>query len=209
VVISAEIRWFWRGSPPPGLIAWFHDRDRHGCAAGGGRWRRDAYAAGAQRELGLKQRGTKSGVEVKGFIGTAQRPLDAPPFVGPIELWGKWSSPQLVLQATVMVRKQRWLRMFAAGSGRAVEIALDRHEAPVNGEGMRLPEIGCTVEVTRILAPDDAGWWTLGLEAFGSISGVEDTLRLVSRHVSTRNPPLAGGWITSYPLWLEQFGRAR
>lgn len=209
LVISAEIRWFWRGDVPPGLNAWFHDRAVHGCAAGGGRSRRDTYAAdAAQCELGLKQRGTKSAVEVKGFIGSAHRPLDAPPFVGPIELWGKWSSCQLRLGAHVVVRKQRWIRMFDAGSDCAIEIPLDQDEEPADGGSKQLPEIGCTVELTRIVAPDDGVWCTIGLEAFGAISCVEDALRRVSQHLAARRPPpFAGGSIMGYPLWLARFGR--
>jgi hypothetical protein len=56
--VSAEIRWLWHNTVPPGLVDWFCPADAHGCPAGGGRTRMDEYLRDAhQVELGCKRRG--------------------------------------------------------------------------------------------------------------------------------------------------------
>jgi hypothetical protein len=205
VLISAEIRWFWRNDLPLTLDTWFCDRTVHGHPAGGGQSRTDAYMLDVeQRELGLKNRGDQPGVEVKGLIGPASASLDAPPFSAPIELWGKWTSKQLSLGASIAIEKQRWLRKFDATASPPVEIPLNSDERATDGGGS-LPKVGCNVELTRILTPSREVWWTLGFEAFGPLDSVEASLHAVARHLATRKPPqLTGGRVCSYPTWLSE-----
>jgi hypothetical protein len=63
----------------------------------------------SQAELGLKCRGGRTGVEVKGLVAVTWGGLAAAPFVGPIELWTKWASEPLGLNshATVATEKRR------------------------------------------------------------------------------------------------------
>jgi hypothetical protein len=66
---SAELRWFWQGAEPAALQQWFSDAELHDCAAGGGCLRTDTYLFDPQQaELGIKLRGNKTGVEVKGLV---------------------------------------------------------------------------------------------------------------------------------------------
>jgi hypothetical protein len=128
--ISAEIRWFWRDAPPPGVREWFCDARAHGMPAGGGATRVDWYVTDpAQPELGIKRRGVpgasadpnaarvESGsalVEVKGLVAREFGTLAADPFSGPLELWSKWRTEALTLQDAPLIRtaKRRWLRTF-------------------------------------------------------------------------------------------------
>src|SRR4030095_7381555 len=113
--ISAEIRWFWRDVAPASLEQWFSSTKVHSCPPGGGNWRDDAYLKdSAQVELGVKRRGSKPGVEVKGLVTVLPAHLNAEPFEGPIELWTKWTSELLQLppHLIILTKKQRWLRKF-------------------------------------------------------------------------------------------------
>jgi hypothetical protein len=151
VELSAEIRWFWQGSGPTGLREWFTDASFHDCGAGGGGLRADAYLSDPRQvELGIKLRGNKKGVEVKGLVAVPADSCSSSPFVGPIEIWVKWSSESLSLAGAdlVHVSKRRWLRKFGFTGPELREIALDIDELPVEGD--RLPKEGCNVEDTEI-----------------------------------------------------------
>ena len=88
--VSAEIRWYWRKTPPLKLEHWFRSFDFHGLVAGGGNLREDEYFRDpSQGELGLKRRGGKPGIEVKGLVAADWGTLAAEPFTGRIELWTK------------------------------------------------------------------------------------------------------------------------
>jgi hypothetical protein len=59
--VSAEIRWYWQGEGPANLREWFGSAECHGCIAGGGGFRSDAYLSDPeQAELGIELRGNKS-----------------------------------------------------------------------------------------------------------------------------------------------------
>jgi hypothetical protein len=188
LLISAEIRWFWPDEAPAGLQEWFTSPAAHGCPAGGGQPRVDAYLKDlSQRELGIKVREGK-GVEVKGLITVLWNELSGGPFVGHIEIWAKWNSKVLSLdeKMTVATKKTRWLRKFDTSEVNSREIPLDAKELPSSGEA--LPTLGCNVEFTRINVNADT-WWTLSVEAFGKLSTVESDLRASVATLAKRNPP--------------------
>jgi hypothetical protein len=208
VEISAEIRWFWRGTSPPGLKEWFTDASFHNCAAGGGNVRVDAYLSDPRQvELGIKLRGNRTGAEVKGLVAALAEGSQDSPFVGPIEIWVKWSSETLSLEGAelVLVSKRRWLRKFAFADLELQEIALDVNEFPINGQ--RLPDEGCNVEYTEISVEAALGWVTLAFEAYGTLDNVVACLRRTTARLSSREcPNLVGGWNASYPRWLRRIG---
>ena len=204
--VSAEIRWFWHGPPPPGLVDWFCKGDGRYCSAGGGGTRVDEYLRDAgQVELGIKRRGGKRGVEGKGLIAITWGGLAAGPFGGPVELWTKWTSETLELASdlTVAVEKRRWVRKFDGTGPLPQEIPLNDEEGPID-KGP-LPALGCNVELTRVQLPNGAVWWTLGFEAFGTIRTVENELQAVASAMAARQPPgLGQGRLASYPAWLKE-----
>ena len=207
--VSAEIRWFWRHTPPPGLEDWFCKADAHGCPAGGGRTRVDEYVRDIRQvELGLKRRDGHKGVEVKGLVAVTWGGGAGGPFAGPIELWTKWMSEPLELHShsTVPIEKQRWLRKFDTTVRVPQERALDNEEKPHDKRS--LPALGCNVELTRVRLPNGDVWWTLGFEAFGTLRTVENDLQAVATVLAARQPPALGeGLQASYPAWLSEHVR--
>ncbi|HEY9421972.1 MAG TPA: hypothetical protein VIW92_11205 [Thermoanaerobaculia bacterium] len=205
--LSAEIRWFWPENPPSGLKDWFVNASGDVFAAGGGKpGREDEYLRDPKQvELGIKRRGGGKGIEVKGLVVECLGDLAAGPFVGPIELWTKWVSEPLKIDGipTIKIKKQRWLRKFDGGGSSPKEIRLDADEKLAEKE--ELPTRGCNVELTYVQIADQGGdWWTLGFEAFGTISTVEADLRAVAATLNQRQPPrLEGGLLASYPMWLK------
>jgi hypothetical protein len=170
--VSAEARWFWSASAPERLEEWFCGKHPDGIAAGGGKERRDDYLRDPnQNELGIKRRGEKPGVEVKGLVSSGPTDLSLEPFVGPIEIWSKWTSEALRINPalTIVTRKLRWLRKFDTAHGSPREIEVDEYEKIQEP----LPQNGCNVELTHLTMPDDEHWFTLGFEAFGSLADVE------------------------------------
>src|SRR6266446_9094261 len=149
--VSAEIRWFWSDVPPPKLEQWFRTATEEACIIGGGEPRVDEYLYDStQIELSLKRRGGKPGVEVKGLVAAKWGNVTASPFVGPIELWTKWTSEVLELKSgwTVPIEKIRWLRKFDTAKQVPEEIPLDSTEKPLGNP--TLPALGCNVELTQI-----------------------------------------------------------
>ena len=206
-MITAEIRWFWRGTAPARLQAWFRDPGTGYGSAGGGSaaGRTDEYLRDPkQMELGVKTRGGGKGVELKSLAAMSQSPLAAGPFAGSVELWTKVSSSALELEPGLLVRihKRRWLRRFDTGTNPPDELALGADEKPVSDRP--LPGEGCNVELTKVTVCDrEETWWTLGLEAFGTLARIESSLAATAALLARRNPPpLAGGIVASYPAWL-------
>ncbi|MEO8036821.1 MAG: hypothetical protein ABI837_20480 [Acidobacteriota bacterium] len=205
--VSAEIRWFWSGDAP-GVAQWFRSTALHALAAGGGGERTDEYLADpSQNELGIKLRGGKKGVEVKGLVARLPIALAEGPFGGPIELWTKWTSPALELKPEVRIAvvKERYLRKFDGALATPQEIALGGNEKPIGA--VTLPDRGCNVEFTSVRVGSGPTWSTLGFEAFGTLDTVESDLRRVAALLATRQPPsLAGATLASYPTWLQKPG---
>lgn len=131
VQLSAEVRWFWLDAAAS-LSSWFHSSTYHPCAPGGGGTRVDQYLCEpGQTELGVKSRGGKSGLEIKGLVSSEAIGLEYEPFVGSIEIWSKWTSKSLTLgeHAILEIKKQRWLGKFDTTNGPPREIPLDESEA--------------------------------------------------------------------------------
>jgi len=208
VQVSAEIRWFWRNSPPHEIEAWFRGNEYNPFLAGGGppaRTDKYLYEPG-QAEIGLKIRGNNPlGIEVKGMVSESVGHLSARPFSGPIEIWTKWTATTLDLgsRPLIVTHKTRWLRKFDTTTASPIEIELSQEEKPVNGRP--LPERGCNTELTHIELPQKReSWWSLGFESFGTIASVEMDLRAVAGILANRKPPkFTGDIISSYPRWLN------
>lgn len=200
---SAELRWFWRNDLPADVEAWF--RTRAGEApAGGGSARTDVYALEPQPILGIKERGTQRGAEIKGLIRSGPN-VTVARLSGRIQIWGKWISHELRVDRgrTVTTRKTRWLRKFAMTSGKLAEVPLGPDERPKDGRP--LPPDGCNLELTEVrTSVDDIVWWTLGFEAFGGLEHVQETLTTAMQALSSTDPPqLSGAVESSYPEWLQ------
>ena len=201
MLVSAELRWFWSGGLPSAVEAWFRNAP---FPPGGGRPRTDEYLVDrSQIELGVKKRGTKAGVEVKGLV--APRRTVSVPFSGQVQIWSKWTSDALTIDnlPRVAVEKTRWLRKYDTSGPELVEIELDDEERPRRSPD-KLPERGCHFElvllrVNRASTP----WASVGFEAFGELSTVEDSLERTLKQVASETH-LPAGRELSYPAWLAR-----
>jgi hypothetical protein len=143
--VSAEARWFWPGEPPRGFEKWFYNREKHPCPFGGGELRLDTYLLDrGQGEIGVKRRGGRKGVEIKGLVALSKERLHSGPFEGPIEIWTNWTSEALELPAESVIgaEKRRWLRKFDTSGTSPEEIPLNALEQPIgkrppSGTGMQ------------------------------------------------------------------------
>jgi hypothetical protein len=220
MLISAEVRWFWKERPPVGLKEWFHDPKVHGCSPGGGPPARyDIYLVTGSGELGIKVRGIKGRdkqkivpndqLELKGLISEHRKAGDPGPFSAPIQLWCKWAVPNIDLgQArTCRVSKTRWLRKFSTSGNPPTEVPLGRDEIPLgHPPGRDNPFKGCNVELTEVRLDDGLFWWTYCIEAYGDLATVVKDLGSTSDLLASRVPvpDLSTGSYSSYPMWLTQ-----
>ena len=87
-----------------------------------------------QRELGVKKRGTKRGIEVKGLIATLPLPVAIGPLRGHIELWSNWTTSKLRIEgvSVLSTSKTRWIRKYDTGNSHVIEIELKEDETPKN-----------------------------------------------------------------------------
>ena len=203
---SAEVRFFWMDGAQR-VEAWFQSGL---IKAGGGPTREprvDVYLLDPdQPELGIKKRGTKPGVEVKGLVSIASEPIEMGQILASAELWTKWTTDSLNLDtfATIEISKTRWLRKFEIREGSLREIPLGENEMPLDPNDP-LPIQGCNLEFTRIsVAGEKSETLTLGLESFGCHGDVERNLRLtVDRLAFGGIPDLRSGKQLSYPGWIR------
>lgn len=145
--VSAEMRWFWREQCPADLEGWFF---RLLPKAGGGVPRHDEYVPQDCCELGVKKRGSKVGLEVKGLIGTLRSP-EILAFGAPYaELWCKWRVNDFPVDKSksVVIEKFRWIRKLDTSDRTVREIPLGADELPLDRGP--LPRQGCNLTLTKL-----------------------------------------------------------
>jgi hypothetical protein len=201
---SAEIRFFWGGASAGEIEDWIRSGR---FPPGGGSSREDTYLADPrQAELGIKKRGKKPGIEIKGLVGNIQEPLKLGGLTTHGQLWTKWTTEALELSAftCVTVHKVRWLRKFSVENGIVEEIQLTENEQPLDPL-IELPIEGCNLEFTEIYLPaGNRAASTLGLESFGPYPSVEANLRHTLAFLEESNvPEIVGSRELSYPAWLN------
>lgn len=211
MLVTAEMRWFWRGAPPAGMGEWFHDTAVHAGAAGGGKARTVEYVLDpAQVELGIKRRRGKRGAEIKGLVAAHWGDVSIGPFSGTIELWTRWTSEALDIELLprISLEKRRWLRTFDTSTAAAYEVPLDESGRPL-GQRPRPPS-GCHVEWTHLTFAGGERFFSLAFEAFGKVRSVEMDLCAVAVLLASRRPPaLRGGELASYPAFLARHAPGR
>lgn len=209
MLLSAEMRWFWRNSAPGDLEKWFVAADKHPYKAGGGKSRIDEYLYDpSQIDLGIKKRGGKPGVEVKGRVAGMFETVAIGHFNANVEVWCKWTSNSVDITSkpTIRMEKRRWLRKFDTSASLPVEVELDESEEPVR---VPRPTLGCNVELTRLQFGGNETWWTLGFEAFGRLETACKDIQSVAMELTRRNPPeLSSGLQTGYPEFISTYGAA-
>jgi hypothetical protein len=198
--VSAEMRWFWQDDCPANLRRWFFETAP---APGGAELRIDQYLLLTdQSEISIKRRGENPDVEIKGLVATLRNERGS--FAPHVELWCKWRVQASALDITgkAVVRKVRWLRTYDGSGAAIVEVPLRPNERSLSG--IALPQLGCNVEITKILLDGDPRqWWTLGFEAFGGLESAPFNLQRTVEFLVSRSFPLpASGEFLNYPSWL-------
>ncbi len=223
VLTSYEVRWFFSGSPPAGLVETFRssgpwEADTGVSPADWSAPRTDRYLVFVG-DMGIKTRqdpGAAPRLEFKGRLTDRGLEELAPGVVGRAEEWVKWSYtpgkvPEALLQAvaqgaaSVPVTKERLLRVLRLEPGQSC-----REVAP----GSAIPR-GVQLELARVRPGDGnpVSAWSVALEAFPIHP---DLARDVHRAAGPFLALLAraGGVdlgpdaTCSYPAWLSGGGRS-
>lgn len=189
---------------------WFVSEDIHGCPPAPARERTDRYFVDAwQSELGIKNRGGTSGIEIKGLVAAPVAEMCRAPFVGPVDLWTKWAASGIELDAdrVIDVAKRRWQRAFDATTRTPVDVS---ELIPAWFRGTIAPPAqGCNVEITRVAVDGQGVWWTFGFEAYGRLDSVVADLDAVAEIMAGRDaPPLHAAMCQSYPAWLRDVAQS-
>ncbi len=203
MLLTVEIRWFFRGIIPEGVQAWFDQIDTNSTQPTIQPARTDVYLLEpGNSSLGIKLR--EGRIELKQRLreyGPAEFNQD---MRGYVEGWRKWSFLISLEQTHVQaigklgnswmnVSKERALFSFQT-SGEEIKSTL-------------IPDLsrgGCNLELSQIQAAGEP-WWSLGLEAFGDEESNFDRLDIVARHILAKRPPqnLSAQRSFGYPQWLN------
>jgi hypothetical protein len=214
---TAEVRWFYKGTMPSEIHAWFQNKGLPPPEAQPPRV--DRYLRIMDSDsLGIKLRGGGQTPRLEIKQRVPDSPFSAqiiqlhPRVAGVVEHWRKWSQPLAELDwdpvpatAWVRVRKARLMHTFRIMGS---EIVHGR------GHAWPSPTPGCELELSTINAADQT-WWSLCFEAFGEDAGIEPTklyemLCRVAKHVFTAyGSSLPAGIVSfdiqdsyGYPQWL-------
>ena len=208
---TSEARWFIPGSLPDEALKWFiADRslDPEGVQI------HEYLVLPDCPSVGVKLR--EGRFEIKAILEPPQPLGPDLPVKGRTDRWVKWSlaseglqtlEPALHQSGTwLKVRKERFLRRFAADTGRLVEVIAPPGSFPGSGVNLELTRIGAEI--------NPRSWFSLAFEAFGPAAVANqlllDALRLFFKdHDPVPGMPLEEENSLSYPAWLAKVVQPR
>lgn len=184
---TAELRWFFRRTPPPPVEAWFEK------LADPPQTRTDLYLVLPGTDaLGVKIRGGTSRFELK-LRPSPGQPLGLPGGVtGQLEEWQRWSFTRAGLTRflpRVGLPKAGWLAVVKQRRLTTIPFRADA---------------GCRVELT-VLQTQAQHWTTLGFEAYGPEAELSPALEVAADTLfdSVDLPGTLGADLScGYPGWL-------
>jgi hypothetical protein len=198
MIVTAEVRWFARGSIPQRVLNWFQDATESSKPPEN---RVDDYLLMPEvTSLGIKVR--QGRIEIK-LRKRKYGEIDLGRGVsGQLEQWQKWS---LALEPVeqffkpggnwIPVSKRRYLRKYAIVGESEV------HPLPLE----RFAESGCGVELTAVELFGNR-WWTLAFESWGDEVSLTRNLIQTSEYLSITEgaPTLLTIDSYGYPRWLAK-----
>jgi hypothetical protein len=192
MLLTAELRWFVSSRPGPSILGWF------GADVPVEPPRIDRYLDLAGSEgVGVKLR--EGLLEIKARRKEPRELLLAEGYAGRLECWAKVGNPAPTdawLDARwVDVRKERRLR----------RLTLEGAERPPSSAAGSAGE-GCHFELTELTFGGRSAW-TLGLEAYGTESRLEDAVVHIARDLLAEAPAdleLRSDSSCGYPAWLAR-----
>ena len=198
---TVEVRWFYKGTVPPQVAAWF---DKVGQEPSELAERTDYYLyLGDGDALGIKLR--EGRIEIK----QRQRQFGPTTFhdrvTGMVEQWHKWSfalAGSADPLGEMPIPTGSWIGVQKVRRLRRYHLAGDQRREIKAATGW--PVQGCHFELTELVVEEQV-WWSVCLEVFGAKSTFQQTLAFVAGHIMTRNqPPLLDvNNSYGYPRWLE------
>lgn len=200
-ISTAEIRWFYTGSPPEPLLVWLQELD--------GLYenqspRTDRYLLlPAQDNLGIKLR--EGRIEIKKRTG-AHPQYSNEQIAGHVESWFKWSIPLESGHNPVhafMHARNHWVDIRKIRS--VQKFALDEELGLILPPELGYPSEGLMVECSA-LRMDNKAWWTFAIECFGPADRVYSNLIAVIPGLLSGHFPIALSTSQSsgYPEWINR-----
>ncbi len=196
---TTEVRWFFKGTVPAAVKAWFLQLETVSPLER----RTDHYLRQPVNDaLSVKWR--EGRIEVKRRASDRKSVTFGAGVSGSVARWHKWSFSLCdatdvlnLLQSAdewVAVEKARWQLAFTFD-----ESANVRSVAPWT----MLPQ-GCEAELTTVQACEQT-WWTFAFEAFGKEEAQRTALHHGVRHVLQSEVPiiLTAEASASYPMWMK------
>lgn len=202
MLLTAELRWFNRGTLPSETSHWFQ-QDCLGNNLTPPEEREDLYlyVPGCnymnvklrQGRLEIKWRKTELGV-VR-FENRVE---------GKAETWGKWLCEDPTsesFQPAAVRGEEIWVSVQKVRTQRRYQILPDKSITLPLTESINQ---GCNVELTKLTINGDA-WWSLACEAFGEDERLMDHLQIVANWVfkTYHGPKLLAEDSFAYPSWLS------
>lgn len=226
---SMEARWFWPRQLPTAVRNWWVERNHHYPThelQPTAESRTDWYLRLPQHaDLSIKLR--EGQIEVKQRICDRGLQLLAPSIHGQVGQWTKWSFPLAEAATTLQQRfdqKEQWIavektRQFKTyhlidngAPETKTEIALTASSDAFDQQ----QDAGCRVEIAEVIILDQR-WFTLGIEAFGSVDTVASVFDQVCPSIFAYNElegintklVLEPTHSCSYPQWLAALYQVR
>ena len=194
---TLEVRWFYDGTPPDAVVAWFKGLNPQQQSE-----REDLYLISDDPFLNVKLREGK--IQLKRNSGDRTRTAFNDGVRGIREYWQKWSfpltddAPDLFTDDPsglwMPVTKSRLRREYEPDEQHTL---LDTLDEPEPAEAL--------VELTRVTHGEHTAW-TICMEAEGRAEALDGTLRQMGRYVFSQGTPpdLVPAHSFGYVRWLER-----
>ncbi|HMB93620.1 MAG TPA: hypothetical protein VKP65_22400 [Rhodothermales bacterium] len=196
MIASAEVRWFYRGSPPDAVSAWFDLLDPHAEPP-----RTDWYLRPTDAAMNVKWR--EGQMQPKRRDAPGEAITFAENIHGLIERWRKWSIALQKEGPADFSREPLWQPVTKSRLMRTFQRDGDRRIVPVPAPADDYPDVGCQVELARLETEAEV-WWSLCFESFGLEVQLRDLLVETATHVFSNGmpPTLDLSHSSGYAEWL-------
>ncbi|MGC9333342.1 MAG: hypothetical protein ACP5JJ_04285 [Anaerolineae bacterium] len=199
--LTAEVRWFYRGTTPRAVLDWLEQRSSLPEPQPP---RQDHYLwLPGNESVGIKIR--EGRVEVKVRLQQRGTARFGENIVGQVERWRKWSFPFSSPEADPgawLTPTRSWITVHKARRLHRYHLARDGTLSQVTLE--RMPGTGCDFELSEV-GVGQGTWWSVCFEAFGPAAGLEDRLCAVAAIILAPGWPVAmeASRSLSYPAWID------
>ena len=203
MLITCELRWFYRGRLPEEIEHWFA-ADVQGVHSQTPEEREDWYLLipGCEH-LSVKLRDRN--LEIKWRVAQLGRVNFRDNLAGETEKWVKWTCLDPEAETVItpdVVEKGQWVSVKKVRSMVRFQVNPDNSLILVTEE---TKNDKCNVELTQLFIKEDS-WWSLGFEASGKDANLTNNLEVVAKSVLNSYPAdLQGENSYGYPKFLTAY----